>query len=382
MTDLTLSGLTLLPDGQLAETTLFIDQGTIIRISPGRDPGADLIADGYIVPGLIDLQVNGAYGADFTIDAQTVVDVAARLPATGVTSFLPTIITSPFELYPQRLREIEEAGHHTGGAHVLGVHLEGPYLNRIRRGAHNTDLFRPIDVDEIRHWADPGIVRLVTLAPELPGALEAIRALSRNGIIVSAGHSNARYAEALVGFEAGITWGTHLFNAMREMRHREPGLPGALLSTSTLTCGLIADGIHVHPAMMGLAFRMKGAHRITLVTDAMQAMGMPAGRYKLGDREVVVDDTSARLEDGTLAGSILTLDQSVRNVVAFTGCAWTEAVTMASTTPARLLGLDGKGCIAPGCDADLVILNESLHVTHTWVAGQPVWETNNAECTM
>ena len=222
-------------------------------------------------------------------------------------------------------------------------------------------------------WADESIARIVTLAPELPGALDAIRALRGKGIVVSAGHSNATYAEAIAAFEAGITWGTHLYNAMRGLGHREPGLPGALLSSS-VPCGLIADGIHVHPAMVKLAFKAKGTEGITLVTDAMAAMGMAPGRYKLSDRDVSVDQTSARLADGTLAGSILKMDQAMRNVIEFTNCTLAQALAMASTMPARVLGLDHKGRIAPGCDADLVILDESLQVERTIVAGKSVYE--------
>jgi N-acetylglucosamine-6-phosphate deacetylase len=370
---LVLSGPTLLPDGSIREATLLIEGGSIAQVAPGLDPSADIIAKGCIAPGFIDLQVNGAFGVDLTNTGSAVGEVAARLPETGVTSFLPTIITSPFESYARLVGDIAEASRGATGAHVLGVHLEGPYLNPLRHGAHNVALLRDIDPDEVMRWAGSAGIRIVTLAPELPGALDAVRMLRSKGIVVSAGHSDATYAQAMAGFEAGITWGTHLFNAMSEFKHREPGLPGALL-TSPVPCGLIADGIHVHPAAVRLAFRLKGADGMTLVTDAMEAMGMPPGRYTLGDRDVIVDTTSARLADGTLAGSILTVDQAVRNVVEFTGCSLAEAIAMATATPARVLGLEHAGRIVPGWDADLVVLNEALHVTHTVAAGQVVYE--------
>jgi N-acetylglucosamine-6-phosphate deacetylase len=373
MSDLVLSGPVLWPDGRIIDATLHVEHGTIARVNPGRDPAADIVAAGTIVPGFVDLQVNGAFGADLTSDGHRVAEVAARLPATGVTSFLPTLITSPFEAYPGLMRAIRDAGQSATGAQILGVHLEGPYLSPLRPGAHNPALLRAIDVDEVARWADRAIVRIVTLAPELPGALDAVRVLRGNGIVVSVGHSNATFDEAMAGFEAGITWGTHLFNAMSELKHREPGLPGALLS-APVRCGLIADGIHVHPAMVKLAFRVKGAGGLTLITDAMAAMGMPPGCYRLGDREVFVDGATARLADGTLAGSILTMDQAVRNVIAFTGCSPAEAVAMASSTPARVLGLERKGTLAPGCDADLVILDQALRVTHTFVGGRSVYQ--------
>jgi len=366
-----LSGRVLMPEGIFREATLFLEEGGVAGIQPGLDLKADLVTPGYISPGWIDLQINGAYGFDFSRDGSTVAGAAERLPETGVTSFLPTLITSPWEDYPKRFKEIKEAMGSRVGAQPLGIHLEGPYLNPLKKGAHNQDFLRVPVVEEMLGWVDTS-VRLVTLAPELPGAREAARWLHAKGIVVSAGHSEATYEEALEGFRAGIGWVTHLFNAMRSLGHREPGLPGAAL-TSTIPCGLIADGIHTHPAIIRLAFQAKGTQGITLVTDAMEAMGMPPGRYKLSTHEVFVDDNSARLADGTLAGSILTLDQAVRNTIRFTGCSVEEALMMASTSPARVLGLETKGLIAVGCDADLVVLDESLQVTHTFARGHPVY---------
>lgn len=245
-------------------------------------------------------------------------------------------------------------------------------MNPLRKGAHPQECIRKIDVAEIRAWADPTVTRIVTLAPELDGALEAVRALRENGIVVSAGHSDATYDQALAGFAAGMTWGTHLYNAMRPLQHREPGLMGALLSGDT-PCGLIVDGIHSHPAMVKLAVRSKGAAGVCLITDSMAAMGMPAGRYQLGEYAVIVDETSARLQDGTLAGSILRMNEAVRNVVAFSGCSLADALQMGSTNPARLLGLNRKGALAKGMDADLVVLSADCQVLYTLIGGQMVY---------
>lgn len=362
-----------LATGQVVQAAIFIEDGVITRVSPGLDLGADVVvSDGVIAPGFVELQINGAYGVDFTTDAGSIVEASARLPAGGVTAFVPTVITSPFDDYPRRLAEAREAAGDARGAEVLGLHLEGPYLSPRRPGAHDPSLLRAIDVDEILAWAEPDIVRIVTLAPELPGATAAIRALQARGILVSVGHSNASYEEAVTAFDAGIAWGTHLYNAMSPLGQREPGLMGALL-VSPVPVGLITDGVHSHPAMVKVAYRCKGADGIAIVTDAMEAMGMAPGIYRLGDRSVIVDSSTARLADGTLAGSILTMDAGVRNMVEFSGCMQVEALAMASATPARILGLARKGRIAAGCDADLTILDGTGRVAETWARGERVY---------
>jgi N-acetylglucosamine-6-phosphate deacetylase len=368
-----LSGGEFLARGEIEDSAILIEDGGIARVTPGLDPGADVkVSDGVIAPGFLDLQINGAYGVDFTIDASTIVEASARLPQTGVTAFVPTVITSPFDDYPRRLAEAREAARSARGAEVLGLHLEGPYLSPGRTGAHDPKLLRPIDVDEMVAWAEADIVRIVTLAPELPGAAAAIRALRERGILVSAGHSNASYEEAMAAFGAGVAWGTHLYNAMSPLGHRQPGLMGALLA-SPVPVGLIADGFHSHPAMVKVAYRCKGASGIAIVTDAMEAMGMPPGAYGLAGRSVVVDGKTARLGDGTLAGSILTMDAGVRNMVEFSGCTYADALAMASVTPARILGLSRKGRIAAGFDGDLTILNSMGRVAETWVRGVRVY---------
>lgn len=372
MNDLSIAGNVLVADG-FVEATVYISRAQIASIKPGIDSHADFTVYGWIAPGLIDLQVNGAYGFDFTTDSRTVAEVAQRLPTTGVAAFLPTIITSPLENYRRALRDVAEAAHGADGAEILGVHLEGPYLNPKRKGAHNANFLREPSIDEIETWAGSSLVRLATLAPELPGALDMIRCLRAQGVVVSAGHSDADYAQALNGFQNGVAYGTHLYNAMPPFTHREPGLIGAFLS-SDVPCGLIVDGVHVHPAVVNATYRAKGACGITLVTDAMAAMGMGTGRYKLADRDVIVDATSARLADGTLAGSILQMDAAVRNVIHYTGCSLADALAMASTTPARVLGLNDKGRIEQGCDADLIVLDKSLRVEMTIARGKIVYE--------
>ena len=353
-----------------------IENGRIQTIAPSPLPNVETLdAEGkFLVPGFIDLQVNGAFGRDFTQNPATIWEVAAGLPRYGVTSFLPTVITSPLETTNEAQRVMEIRPSSFRGAEPLGLHLEGPFLNPGKKGAHNPAYLQRPSLEWVAGWSPEHHVRLVTLAPELPGATAVIEALVDRGVVVSAGHSLATFAAAEAGFDAGIRYGTHLFNAQSPIHHREPGLPGALLTDERATIGLIPDGIHVHPALVKLVWKAAG-DRLTLVTDAMAALGMPPGEYELGDFTVTVDETTCRLPDGTLAGSILSLDTAVRNLIAFTGCALSQALTTVTTIPARLLGLDGrKGQIAPGYDADLVLLTPDLQAVTTVVGGEIVFQ--------
>ncbi len=367
----------LTPAQTIADGAVLCDGPRLVAVGTTEQvpfpPGAQTVdADGlFLSPGFIDLQLNGAFGHDFTATPSMIWDVAARLPQYGVTSFLPTIISSPLETITAAqavLRQGPPPGY--SGAKPLGLHLEGPFLNPAKRGAHNPAHLREPDLAAVADWSMEQGVWLVTLAPELPGALDVMRALVGRGVVTSAGHSLATHEEALAGLEAGITYGTHLFNAMPPLEHRAPGLAGALLADERATVGLIPDGIHLHPAIVALAWRVKGARRINVVTDAMAALGMPPGRYQLGDGEVTVDEISARLADGRLAGSLVSLDQAVRNLIAFTRCSLSEAVATVTTVPAHLLGVADRGQIAPGFVADLTLLTPDLQVVKTFVGGQ------------
>ncbi|MCB9136004.1 MAG: N-acetylglucosamine-6-phosphate deacetylase [Anaerolineales bacterium] len=334
----------------------------------------------YIAPGFFDLQLNGGFGLDFTADPTTIWAVAAQLPQYGVTAFLPTIITNPLERFAEAI-EVLRAGPPSGfrGAIPLGFHFEGPFLNPEKKGAHNPELIRPPAPELVTSWTSENHVFLVTLAPERPGALETIRALRAQGVVVSAGHSMATVAEGVAGIEAGITMGTHLFNAMRPFDHREPGLIGALSGTPGILpapfVGLIPDGVHVHPTGVAMAWKIFGWQRTVMVTDAMAAMGMPDGDYVLGGQTVKVKGPVPRLANGTLAGSVLTMDAGVRNLIAFTGCSPAEAVYAASRTPARAMGFPDRGRLAHGAVADLVFLDQNLQVTKVFQAGEIIFET-------
>ncbi|MBL8055699.1 MAG: N-acetylglucosamine-6-phosphate deacetylase [Anaerolineales bacterium] len=367
----------LTPAREIPDGAVLIDGGRILAAGPAAGLPAPAAArrleagGAWLTPGFIDLQFNGGFGHDFTSAPETIWPVAARLPEHGVTAFLPTIVTAPLNV-SAAARAVLRAGPPAGfvGAAPLGLHIEGPFLNPGKRGAHNPAHLRLPDLAAAADWAPEAGVRLVTLAAELPGGLELARALAGRGVCVSLGHTLATYAEAQAALAAGVRYATHLFNAMRPLDHREPGLIGLLLTQPEIVVGLIPDGHHVHPALVDLAWRARGPHGLNLVTDAMGALGMPPGRYPLAGYDVIVDGQTARLEDGRLAGSLLRLDAAVRNLMAFTGCALADAVATVTTTPARLLGLAGeRGQIAPGYVADLTLLAPDLTVLATLTAG-------------
>jgi len=358
-------------------TSVCLTGGRIVTV--GEDaaacPARSVELDGLLLaPGLIDLQVNGAGGHDTTDEPASIWAVGEAIAATGVTAFLPTVITAPAGRIEDALAVLEEgppAGYR--GAIPLGLHLEGPFLSPDRYGAHDPAFLRWPDPALAAGWSRAAGVAIVTLAPDLPGSLELIRMLAAKGVVVSLGHSSATLEEAQAGIEAGARYATHLFNAMPPMVHREPGIAVAVLADQRVTVGMIPDTIHVHPAMIDIAWRIAGPDRFSIVTDAMAALGMPHGSFRLADREVTVDDTGPRLPDGLLAGSILRLDAGVRNLAAATGRGVEMALSAATTVPARLLGLSDRGRITPGARADLTILTRDFDAVGTIVAGELVW---------
>ena len=339
--------------------------GRIDGVQPTADPG-----DGSVLsPGFVDLQVNGMDDVDVAIAEGPDWDrLDGLLAATGVTAWLPTLVTQRLERYDAPLARITEARDRTGTRPaVLGVHLEGPFLGD-RTGAHDPRAVIPIDGDWLAGL--PDFVRLVTLGAEQHGALDAIDALTGRGVVVSIGHSGATVDRATEAFDAGAAMVTHLFNAMSPLHQREPGVAGAALADDRVTAGLIADLVHVHPALLRTAFRTKGAGRIALVTDAV---AWRAGHLAAAD--VTLVDGAPRLADGTIAGSALTMDAAVRNVVDTAGIPLADALVAASTTPAGVLGDRTRGRIEPGARADLTILGrDDLSVRRTIVSGETAWE--------
>ena len=331
------------------------------------DEEVALEAGELLAPGFIDLQVNGFGGRDAAEGREAVSAISSALPSTGVTAFLPTLISSP----------VAEGAEFAGavaiaeelGARVLGAHIEGPFINPSFRGAHDRRLLATPTADavEVIARAKP---RLVTLAPELPGALDAIKRLRRAGALVSAGHTGADYEQGLRAIEAGVRFGTHIFNAMPPVHHRRPGIALALMLDRRVTLGLIADGEHVHPAVIRELVMVKGATRIAMTTDQTAAAGVPAGRFQLSGRSIVSDGMVVRLDDGTLAGSAATMDELVRKAASIPGSSLDRAVSMASTVPARALGEKLLGVIKPGGCADLVVLDRDARVRLTMVGGR------------
>jgi N-acetylglucosamine-6-phosphate deacetylase len=364
------------PDG-----SVLLEGGSIREVSPDDSllAAADEVhdhEDSLLLPGFVDLQVNGAFGVDVASEPSRVAELSERLLSTGTTAYLPTVISSPQSLYEEALPELAAAaGGPTSGAEVLGVHLEGPFINMEKRGAHAAVHVVPPDPGLLAHLLDLAPVRMVTVAPELGGSGELMTLAASRGAAVSAGHSAAPFEVAYEAFDAWVAGVTHLFNAMSAMHHREPGLPGAAFAHPRVVCCLIADGLHVHPEMVGLAFRMLGPDRVCLTTDAIAAAGISEGEYRLATRTVYMDGGVPRLGSGAIAGSVLTMNEAFRNILAFTGCTIPEAARMTSTTPSRLVG-EGrrKGRLAPGYDADVTVLAPDLSVEAVWRGGGRVYE--------
>lgn len=330
-----------------------------------------------LLPGMIDLHIHGAGGAD-TMDAtpEAIQTIAARLPQEGTTSFLATTMTQEIEHIERALVNVADYRKRVNGpgeAEVLGVHLEGPFLSPKRAGAQPVDKMLNPDIALFERWqrSAAGSIRLVTVAPELPGGMEFVAHLAQCGVVASVGHSDATYAEVTEGVRRGLKHVTHLFNGMRGLHHREPGVAGAALLHPELLTELIADGIHVHPEMIKLVYQQKGRNRLTLITDAMRAKCLGEGTYELGGQEVTVQDGRALLSDGTLAGSIVKMKDAAANAMRFTGCTLEDIVYMTAVNPAKQLGLfASKGSIARGKDADLVVLDKNHEVVLTLCRGE------------
>lgn len=376
------------PSAVLAERSVLCERRRIAALGPpaARAHGARIVDCGgdLLAPGSIDVHIHGAAGAMVEEATPEAVErIACALPRYGVTGFLPTFATMDLDALRRGLVAVRAAGAITGGARVLGVHLEGPYLNPACAGAQPVGFMREPQVAELESLLDTvgDLVRLVTLAPELPHAIEVIRLLRRRGIVVSAGHTAATSAEIQAGIAAGISHATHLFNAMRGIHHREPGAAGALLGDDGVTAELICDGHHLAPDIVRLVLRAKPAERVVLITDAVAPMGLGEGEFEMFGVRCIVREGAVRLAEGDiLAGSVLSVDQAIRNLRM-----WAPDIPLhqlwsyAARNPAGELGMPEYGRIVPGAAADLVRYTPALTVRETYVGATRVYAAESKE---
>jgi N-acetylglucosamine-6-phosphate deacetylase len=379
------------PLESLDRAVVLVEDGAIVKLGSRSNVEASSskeihdFGDDMIVPGFVDIHVHGSARYDvMQADDSGRCVFEQFLARHGVTSYYPTTIAAPLELTERALERLADAiegaarrnaadENRSGRAQPLGIHLEGPFLSHSCRGAHSPeDLILPSIQTFNRFWqAARGHIRLMTIAPELEGALEVIAEAAKRGVCVSLGHSDADLEAARRGVAAGARHATHTFNAMRPLRHRDPGIVAEVLTNSSLTADVIADGIHVDPAVVKLFLNAKGAENAVLITDATSATGMPNGKYRLGTLEVEVKDGTVQ-RDGRLAGSVLTMDRAVRNAMDFAGWDLQRAVRIATANPARVAGAQNKGMLKPGADADFVVLSASGDVRATVVRGKVV----------
>jgi N-acetylglucosamine-6-phosphate deacetylase len=371
---------------EIPDVAIIIEDGRITAIGP-RDStdvprGARRVEaqDSTVVPGFVDVHVHGAGGHDVMEGSAAALDaVSATLALGGTTSFLATTVTAAPDRLCQSAEgistyirgQINRTESASPRAEILGIHFEGPFISAARRGVHPAEWIAAPSLSLLRRMLDGanGSARILTLAPEIPGALDLIDAARKEGIVVALGHTDATYAQAMAGIAYGASHAAHVYNAMRPFTHRDTGILGAVLTSPNVTGELIADGVHVDDAAMKLLMKAKGAGGVILVSDGTAGTGMPDGRYRLGELDVDVKDGVVRNAEGKLAGSALTLDRALRNVVAL-GVPLQDAVAMLTLYPARLLGLEGrKGSLVSGADADLVLLDGDLRISRVVTRG-------------
>lgn len=387
-----LSGLTIYAEDRLIENGyLVIDGGKIAAIGEGEPNdagryGRHVRFDGKhkLIPGMIDIHIHGAAGAD-TMDAtpDALMTIAKALPKEGTTSFLATTITQKPEAIESALENVKTYmdDQPAGAAEVLGVHLEGPFINAAKAGAQPIEYIKSGDPDLFARWQKRSgdRIKVVTLAPEIDRGMELVKRLRDLGIVASIGHSAASFAEVTEAVRAGARHVTHLYNGMNGLHHRHPGVVGAAFLHEELFAEMIVDGVHISPEAVDIAYRLKGKDRIILITDAMRAKGLDDGTYDLGGQAVHVKDGVATLSGGQLAGSVLKMDQALRNMMRFTGADLADVIQMGAINPAIQIGVyDRKGSIREGKNADLVVLNERDEPVLTLCNGTVAYDRHKA----
>lgn len=329
----------------------------------------------YVSPGFIEIHMHGRNGYDAMDSSYEAINgISKALIGSGVTGFLATTMTMPEDDIKKAVMTVGESMGRVQGARLMGLHMEGPFISKEHKGAQPEEYIQKPSMEEYLKLCDgfQNIVKLATVAPEIEGATEFIRQLADMGTVVSMGHTNATYEEAMRGIEAGIKSSTHTYNGMRGLHHREPGALGAVFD-SDIFAEMICDGVHVHFAVLRALLKIKGVERSILITDSMRAAGMDDGVYDLGGQQVFVKDGQARLKDGTIAGSTLTLDRAVYNAVKHLGVTIPEAVRMASYNPAVLLGIDDMGEIKKGNLADIILFDENIKIKGMYISGERIF---------
>jgi N-acetylglucosamine-6-phosphate deacetylase len=376
-----LRGTLVTPFEMISYGQLEVKDGAIAYVGSERSYSGEVLdyKDDLVCPGFIDIHVHGGTGVDvMDSDPEALSRLSAYLAAGGVTGFLATTHTVPLEDLEAALHRVEAAQKMRAcGAQILGAHVEGPFINREKKGAQDGGQVRQVTEHELDaiYRASGGTIKIMTLAPEIKDALRAADWLVERGVVAAMGHTHATYEEALQAFDRGFTHLSHFYNGMRSFHHREPGVVGAGLMDGRVTLELVADGVHVHPAALRLALLAKGPARIALVSDSVKPAGLPDGEHNFGGKVFLIRGRSITLEDGVIAGSGIRLNEAVKIMVEEAGSTLTEAIRMASTTPAKILRLTPhKGELTEGSDADITVLNLSYRVLRTIVGGETVYE--------
>jgi N-acetylglucosamine-6-phosphate deacetylase len=387
-----IAGTIYTPAEEIRNGVILVEGHRIAKVGPREQvkipQGAAVIdyQDRTVVPGFIDIHIHGAVGYDLMeATPEAVAAVGKYLARHGTTSYAATTVAASLDRTLNAAKGLGEIIRASNSSHVVSektsgaqpacIHLEGPFLNVKRRGAHPASQIQKPSTELLAKFLDAGdgTVRILTLAPELEGALTVLEYARSKGLKVGIGHSNATYEEAKSAIEAGATHAVHCFNAMRPFMHRDAGIIGAVLTDDRVSAELICDGIHVEPTAIRLLVRSKGIERLILVSDSLSGAGMPDGNYRLGNFTVHVAGGVCRTVDGNLAGSTIMLDAALRNLSAYTGLSYRQCLPSVTTNPARILGLENqKGVIAPRADADLAVLDQQFYVTQTYVRGRPV----------
>jgi len=362
------------PLKMLKDVYILLEEGKIVKLAktvPENVASVHSYENCIVAPGFTDIHMHGGFGFDIMCSSENDIRrLAEKLPETGVTSFIPSTVADSLET----LRAVSEkvySARKARGSEIVGIHFEGPCLNVKMAGAQAREHIRPLSIDEVKALTSfsSDFRKRFTVAPEVEGGIEFIKGLRGLNVIVSIGHSDASYTQAVQAFSAGATIVTHIFNCMRVFHHRDPGLVGAALSSPKVYVEAILDLVHLHPATVHIVYKCKGPKKVVLVTDSMAGAGLPDGTYRLGCQEVVVKDGAPRLSDGSLAGSTLTMVKAVKNAVGV-GIPFSRALEMASATPCRAMMLDRKGLIEAGFDADLVVLDKKFNVVATYIKGE------------